>query len=273
MAAIGGGALRGLGVAAAVAAALALAACSSIDGDVEVQRTALTTTVPASVGIGSPLTGIITTPEDHAIKGIDVSKYQGPIDWSAVRAAGTSFAYLKSTEGGDRIDDRFAENWAAAKAAGVPRGAYHFYYFCRTGAEQAAWFIHNVPNDPDALPPVLDMEWNHLSPTCQRRPPAAEVQREMATFLRIVEKHYGKRPVIYTSVDFHRDVLVGSFPNHHFWLRSVAGHPSLKFDASRNFSFWQHTATGRIAGVSGDVDRNVFVGSTAAWRRFAATGY
>src|SRR3954469_23678343 len=107
MAVIGGGALRGLGVAAAVAAGLALAACSSITGDVEVQRTALTTTVPAGVGIGSPLTGIITTPEDHAIKGIDVSKYQGPIDWSAVRAAGTSFAYLKSTEGGDRIDDRF----------------------------------------------------------------------------------------------------------------------------------------------------------------------
>jgi lysozyme len=265
--------LRGFRVAAAVVAGLALSACSAIGGDVEVQRTALTTSVPAGAGLSSPLTGAITTPDDHAIQGIDVSKYQGPVDWASVRSAGVSFAYLKATEGGDRVDDRFAENWAAAKAAGVPRGAYHFYYFCRTGAEQAAWFIRNVPADPEALPPVLDMEWNHLSPTCKRRPPAAEVQREMATFLRIVEKHYGKRPVIYTSVDFHRDVLVGAFETHHFWLRSVAGHPSLKFGGDRNFAIWQHTATGRVAGVNGDVDRNVFMGSPANWARFASTGY
>ena len=267
MAAIGGGALRGLGVAAAVAAALALAACSSITGDVEVQRTALTTTVPAGVGIGSPLTGIITTPDDHAIKGIDVSKYQGPVDWSAVRAAGTSFAYIKSTEGGDRIDDRFAENWAAAKEAGIPRGAYHFYYFCRTGAEQAAWFIRNVPNDPDALPPVLDMEWNHLSPTCQRRPPAAEVQRETSNFLRIVEKHYGKKPIIYTSIDFFDDNNLSTFRGYPYWLRSVAGHPRSRY-GSHPFTFWQYTGTGVIPGIKGNADINVFNGDTGAWTKW-----
>lgn len=265
--------LRGLGVAAVVMAGLALSACSSIAGDVAVERTRLTSTVDTGIGLGPSISNLVTTPADHPINGIDVSKFQGPVDWSTVRAAGTSFAYIKATEGGDRVDDRFAENWTAAKAAGMPRGAYHFYYFCRTGAEQAAWFIRNVPNDPNALPPVLDMEWNHTSPTCRIRPPTDVVQREMASFLRIVEKHYGKRPIIYSSVDFHRDRLVGAFANYHFWLRSVAGHPSLKYDQSRSFSLWQHTATGRIAGVTGNVDRNVFIGSPERWKKLAATGY
>jgi lysozyme len=268
----GNAALRAGRAVAVLAGALALAACSSVDGDVGVERTRLTTTIDANVGLGSPLSGVVTTPDDHAIKGIDVSKYQGTVDWASVRADNVSFAYVKATEGGDRIDDRFAENWAGAAAAGVPRGAYHFYYFCRTGAEQAAWFIRNVPADPNALPPVLDMEWNPDSPSCKRRPPVDEIRREMASFLRIVEKHYGKRPAIYTSVDFHRDALVGAFPSYHFWLRSVAGHPSLKYHPSRNFTLWQHTATGRVGGVTGNVDRNVFVGSSATWRRFASAG-
>ena len=61
-----------------------------------------------------------------------------------------AFAYLKATEGGDMLDDRLRENWAAARAAGVPRGAYHFYYWCRPGIEQARWFIENVPRHPSA---------------------------------------------------------------------------------------------------------------------------
>lgn len=258
--------------ALAIAAAVVMSGCSSVANDVHVERTALTTTVDRSVGVSSLLTGVVTTPDAHPIKGIDVSKYQGPVDWRSVRASGVAFAYIKATEGGDRVDDRFAENWAAAKAAGVPRGAYHFYYFCRTGAEQAAWFIKNVPYDANALPLVLDMEWNHLSPSCKRRPDLAEVHREMKTFLRIVEKHYGKRPMIYSSVDFHRDRLVGSFETHHFWLRSVAGHPSIKYHPSTRYSFWQHTATGSNPGVRGNVDQNVFMGSSEEFRRFVATG-
>jgi lysozyme len=276
-------ALRCAIAAGAFVGALGLGACSTVAGDVQsarsdvarggVERTAFTTEAPLGVGAVSLSTGVVTTPDDHPIKGIDVSKYQGTVNWPAVRASGAAFAFIKSTEGGDRVDDRFAENWANAQAAGVPRGAYHFYYFCRTGAEQAAWFIRNVPADPNALPPVLDMEWNHLSPSCKRRPDRAEVLREMGVFLRIVEKHYGKRPIIYSSVDFHRDRLVGAFPGHHLWLRSVAGHPSLKYHVSTSFSIWQHTATGRNPGVVGNVDQNVYMGSAESWRRLAATGY
>ena len=69
----------------------------------------------------------------YAVHGTDVSKYQTSVDWHDAKAAGISFAFIKATEGGDRVDDNFAEHWRSAKAAGVPRGAYHFYYFCRTG--------------------------------------------------------------------------------------------------------------------------------------------
>jgi len=277
-----GRALRRALSAGAFLGAFALGACSTVAGDMQtarneaavgVERTALTTETSIGVGAVSLATGRVSTPNDHPIKGIDVSKYQGTVNWPAVRASGVSFAYIKSTEGGDRVDDRFAENWAAAAAAGVPRGAYHFYYFCRTGAEQAAWFIRNVPVDPNALPVVLDMEWNHLSPSCKRRPDTAEVHREMSVFLRKIEKHYGKRPIIYSSVDFHRDRLVGAFLGHHLWLRSVAGHPSIKYHPSTSFSLWQHTATGRTPGVTGNVDQNVYMGTPEGWRRLAATGY
>ncbi len=79
------------------------------------------------------------------IQGIDVSYWQGDIDWDAVRDAGVRFAFIKATEGGDHLDPKFLENWYAAKRAGIARGAYHFIYWCRPANEQALWFMLNVP--------------------------------------------------------------------------------------------------------------------------------
>jgi lysozyme len=205
--------------------------------------------------------------DDFPIHGIDVSKYQGGIDWPAAAKGGVRFAYLKATEGGDRKDDRFQANWDGARAAGIPTGAYHFYYFCRPVEDQIAWFKTHVPPAADALPPVLDMEWNPDSPTCKKRPPADQIRREMNAFLSEMEAFYGKKPIVYTTVDFHRDVLPGHLGHHRFWLRSVASHPSKKY-GDRRWTFWQYTATGSVPGVSGKVDRNVFAGSEAQWQAF-----
>ena len=90
-------------------------------------------------------------PWDYAVHGTDVSKYQTAVDWTAARSKGISFVFIKATEGGDRVDDQFQEHWRNARAAGVPRGAYHFFYFCRPASEQAAWFIRNVPREKGAL--------------------------------------------------------------------------------------------------------------------------
>ncbi|ADZ66535.1 family 25 glycosyl hydrolase [Brucella melitensis] len=207
------------------------------------------------------------TPWHYPIHGTDVSKYQSDVDWSAVRASGISFAFIKATEGGDRVDERFNEHWSGTREARLPRGAYHFYYFCRPAIEQARWYIQNVPREQSALPPVLDMEWNPHSPTCKLRPNAAVVRREMRTFLQAVEKHYGKRPVIYTTVDFFDDNDLRQLSEYPFWLRSVAGHPDEKY-GPHPWTFWQYTGTGSILGIRGDADINTFAGDSASWKKW-----
>jgi len=204
-------------------------------------------------------------PHGYPVHGVDVSKYQGTLDWNRLRQAGIQFAFIKATEGGDRVDERFADNWRAAQRAAVPRGAYHFYYFCRSARSQAQWFIENVPKERGALPPVLDMEWNHTSPSCKLRPAPAKVRSEMKVFLDRLHLHYGKRPIIYTTVDFYRDNIAGHFENELFWLRSVKAHPKVLYPG-RPWAFWQYTGTGRIPGASGDIDINVFAGNQQQWR-------
>lgn len=206
-------------------------------------------------------------PWHYAVHGTDVAKYQADIDWKKVARNDISFAFIKATEGGDIVDDYFARNWRAAKAAGVPRGAYHFFYHCRPAIEQARWFIRNVPRDASALPPVLDMEWTPFSPTCTIRPPAEKVRSEMRIFLNAVERHYGKRPIIYTSIDFFDDNDLSSFKGYPFWLRSVAGHPDDKY-SDHPWVFWQYTGTGVIPGIEGKADINVFNGNSRAWKNW-----
>ncbi|NVK34141.1 MAG: glycoside hydrolase family 25 protein [Rhodobacteraceae bacterium] len=209
-------------------------------------------------------------PQDYPVHGIDISKYQGDVDWKAVRRGGVEFAWIKATEGGDHSDERFLENWYGAKEAGVPRGAYHFYYFCRPVEEQVDWVIKTVPVDPDALPLVLDMEWNAHSKNCRIRPPRDQILRDMTYFVDKIEDHYGKRPVIYSSVDFHRDRLVNAFRGEQFWLRSVASYPNHIYTNRNDWFFWQYTAEGRIPGIKGNVDRNVFFGSRTQFKEWLA---
>jgi len=204
------------------------------------------------------------SPDDYPVHGIDVSRWQGEIDWHQVAHGGVSFAFIKATEGGDHIDPLFEQNWYAAKRAGVPRGAYHYYYFCRTPEEQAKWFFRHVPRDPAALPPVLDMEWTHRSKTCKWRPDSATIKSKAERFIALLTEHYGKRPIIYTTVDFYRETPIGEVRGADFWLRSVAGHPRDVYDRAR-WSLWQYTGTGRVPGISGDVDINAFAGSPDRW--------
>ena len=209
-------------------------------------------------------------PRDYPVHGIDISRWQGDIDWHQVKRAGTAFAWIKATEGGDHMDPLFAQNWRNAAAAGVNRGAYHFYFMCRPVEDQIAWVKQVVPVDPNALPLALDMEWNAHSKTCQERPERPQILRDMKLFLDEMERHYGKRPVIYVSVDFHRDRLVGAFRNEEFWVRSVAAFPDRVYEQRSDWVFWQYTAEGRVPGIRGDVDRNAFVGSRKefnAWLR------
>ena len=208
-------------------------------------------------------------PWSYPVHGLDVSRWQSDIDWTAARRAGVSFAFVKATEGGDIADPMFDAHTSAARRAGVPVGAYHYFYFCRPAAEQARWFIRNVPRTSGQLPHVLDMEWNPRSRTCRFRPDGRKVRSEARRFLDILEAHYGRRPVIYTTVDFYRDTGIGQLRGTEFWLRSVAGHPRETYPGAA-WTFWQYTGTGIVPGVSGPVDINVFRGSPAAWQAWTA---
>jgi lysozyme len=203
------------------------------------------------------------TPQHHPVHGVDVSRWQGEIDWETLRQQGANFAYIKATDGGDHLDPMFRKNWDGAHRAGLKRGAYHFFYWCRTAAEQADWFIRNVPKVKGALPPVLDVEFNHLS-NCKRRWSREDVLEKMQVFMDRLERHYGQRPIIYTAPDFYAAYLKGAFPNHPFWLRSVAAHPSKRYPG-RDWVFWQYSGSGLSQGVGGKIDLNVFHGDEATW--------
>ncbi len=207
------------------------------------------------------------SPKRYPVHGVDVSKYQGDINWRTLKTRGVSFAFIKATEGGDHVDDQFTNYWRGTKRAGIPRGAYHFYYFCTPAHKQATWFINHVPRDSTALPPVLDAEWNHRSKTCKKRPPPHRVRSEFKIFLKLLERHYGKKPIIYTSPDFYEDNLKGAFGNHTMWLRSVTAHPARKY-GRRQWKFWQYTGTGQTAGVKGNIDLNAYNGSMGSFNRW-----
>ena len=117
----------------------------------------------------------------------------------------------------------------------------------------------NVPPDPDALPPVLDVEWNSHSKTCPGHVSRDVALAKIKTMLDAMQAHTGKRPIIYTDPVFYRDVLDGAFTDYHFWLRSVAAEPEALY-RDRTWSFWQFTTTGSVPGVQGKVDRNSFNG-------------
>lgn len=206
-------------------------------------------------------------PWKYPVHGIDAARFQNDIDWKRVAKSGIAFAWLKATEGGDLVDPKFVQNWRQSARAGIARGAYHFYYFCTSPEAQADWFIHNVPKHTGTLPPVLDLEWNPFSPTCTVRPPGAEVRRQAKVFLDRIERHYGQRPIIYTTIEFYRQTGIGQLKGYEFWLRSTARTLDQTYPG-QSWRFWQYTGTGIVPGVEGGVDINVFRGSRRDWLRW-----
>lgn len=180
--------------------------------------------------------------------GLDVSHYQGVIDWQRVANDGISFAYIKATEAGDWVDDTFARNWEGARAAGLEVGAYHFFTLCRTGADQAANFLRTVPPDAD-LPPAVDLEFPM---NCSARPEPAALRTELAVFLETVEQATGRTALLYVEDEFDEVYgVLDAFPQP-TWERSLRTRPS-----DSRWVIWQANDTARVDGVNGGVDLNL----------------
>lgn len=226
--------------------------------------------------VGRPIEGdnrphpAVAAARSMPIQGMDVARYQGAIDFHKVYSSGVHFVYMKATEGDDYVDPAFADNWKKARAAGMAHGAYHFMTWCSTAADQAAWFVKNVPADEDALPPVLDLEWNHGS-SCTNKFSRADVLEKIRVMLKVMEQHTGKLPIIYTDITFHHDILEGEHFDNPFWLRSTAAEPPQRY-GNRQWMLWQWTQTGVLNGVVGEVDRNAFYGDENDWTVFLLTG-
>lgn len=200
----------------------------------------------------------------HNVAGVDVSNHQGAIDWPALAVGRVAFAYIKATEGGDFRDKRFHLNWEGAKKAGVARGAYHFFTQCRSGIEQANNFIATVPRESGALPPVIDAE--HMGP-CRTGQQISSVVQEITTMLGLLEAHYGRRPLIYTSSDFDAIYFQGQLEGEKFWVRSLFWPPAFRTD---QWIMWQYHDAGIRPGVNGPIDLNVFRGSRREFATFVA---
>lgn len=218
--------------------------------------------VAALGGAGAMAAGWWTPWASDGVQGVDVSWHQGPIDWRALAGDGVGFTYIKATEGGDYVDPRFARNWEDSARAGLLHGAYHYFTLCRPGAQQAAHFIANVPREAGMLPPAVDIE--HRGP-CRQGPTMSDLTGELAIYLDTLEAHYGVRPILYTTREYH-DAHLSELQGERFWLRSLFARPTYR---TNDWVIWQHHNSARKRGVSGPVDLNAFRGDAAALRRFA----
>jgi lysozyme len=203
------------------------------------------------------LTGREKTPllAGYSVHGIDVSAYQGRIDWPEVSRHRVRFAFIKASEGATLRDARFARNWEQARAAGILSGAYHYFQPNRDGAVQAELFIKLVPLAPGDLPPVLDVE-------ATRFHDVAELRREVRQWLELVQAHYGVRPILYSNYGFYQHYLAGHFDDFPLWLAHYeVARPTLP---ATRWIIWQHSDEAYVPGIRGTVDFNVFQGSYEA---------
>ena len=200
------------------------------------------------------LTGREKTPllAGYSVHGIDVSAYQGRIDWPEVARNKVRFAFIKASEGATLRDARFARNWREARKAGVLCGAYHYFQPNRDGQTQANLVARTVPLAPGDLPPVLDVEAANFHDV-------AVMRREVARWLRLVEAHYGVRPILYSNHSFYQRHLAGHFDDYPLWLAHYeVARPTL---ARSKWIIWQHSDEAYVPGIRGVVDFNVFQGT------------
>lgn len=205
----------------------------------------------------------VASAEPYPIQGFDVSHHQGKIDWKKISPQQYQFVYLKATEGGDYQDDQFQKYWLEARERGMRVGAYHFFRLCREGAVQAHNFIQTVPNKTNALPPVIDLEYDS---NCINTLTKEQLLKQIKIMHDQLQQHYGKQPIFYTSKNFYNIILIGEFVNTPIWIREYKDKPDLK--DQRAWTFWQRTNQGQISGINKNVDLNVFYGNEKQWQQF-----
>ena len=193
--------------------------------------------------------------------GIDVSYHQDKIHWPRVRKAGIRFAFIRVSDGTTVEDPRFDENWAGAKQAHVLRGAYQFFRPEQSATAQADLLIAALARDGGELAPVIDVE-----ATGGKSP--AQIAAAIKVWVERVRSRLGVEPMIYTSPEFWRDRVGGAdFANQPLWLAHYTAECPRVPAPWNAWTFWQYSKTGRVSGIKGDVDLDVFAGTIDELRR------
>ncbi|MDR1679695.1 MAG: glycoside hydrolase family 25 protein [Prevotellaceae bacterium] len=198
----------------------------------------------------------IEIPDGYTVLGIDISHHNGKIDWEKVREQGIEFACIKSTEGISHTNRGFKKNYTSAKRNGIIAGMYHFFIFRKDGAEQACFFLEKLKYEAGDLPPVVDVEYD----SGNRRSKDKSVNRkrieELRRFDSVVFEQLHIHPIIYTNKECYDDLICKNFPDNDLWLASLTDEPDEEYHA--NWVIWQYSHTGKVKGISGLVDLNVF---------------
>ena len=197
------------------------------------------------------------------VAGIDVSKYQGVVNWPAVQKAGVSFAFIRVSDGLDSPDQHFADNWAGASAVGLLRGAYQYFRPSEDAAAQAAVFLQAVSRlRPGDLPPVLDVE------TLDGLP-AKDVVPQIRKWLSYIAKRTGRTPILYTNSSTWTALGAPDLSAYPLWLARWEAECPPPLPGFPRWHFWQYANNGRVDGIEGAVDLDWFNGTLADLRLLA----
>ncbi len=196
---------------------------------------------------------------EYPVKGIDLSAHNGAVDFDVLSEQGISFAYLKATEGTDFADRYFIDNARRALRSGIPCGAYHFFRFDTDGELQALNFNDALRGRDFTLPPAIDIEeWGNPDGYA-----TAHIVERLRKMLQVLER-LGHSPILYTNKDGYYRFVRGNFDNYPLWICSFTN-PPLE-GARTSWVFWQYSHSGRLDGVEGTVDLNVFSGNEASFK-------
>lgn len=188
------------------------------------------------------------------VHGIDLSHYQGRVFWETVgENTKMAYAYLKATEGGDRIDEHFERNIQLAHRYGLKVGSYHFFRPKTPLREQLINFRTQCRPAEQDLIPMIDIETTGGLPT--------EVFCDsLITFLGMIEKEYRQMPLLYTFRNFYNKHLTGKVNDYKLMIAMYTPEEPVLVD-ERDITMWQYTSKGRILGINGFVDKSRFMGS------------
>ncbi len=212
-----------------------------------------------------------TADDKYPVRGVDVSHYQGEIDWEELSSQDIEFAFIKATEGSSYVDDTFEYNFKEARKAGLSVGAYHFFSFDSEAKTQAENFIKTVEPFEGMLPPVIDFEFYADK---EKNPPEKEsVCKALSELLSLCEEHYGMKPIIYATERSYELYLAGGYSDYDIWIRNVITPPNMA--DGREWTFWQYTNRGLLSGYEGEerfIDINVFAGTKEEFEAYPRYG-